>query len=114
MARVLRRRCPSHRRTRRAFRPRTVRCRCSRHPVPCAVLGLPAYPSPHDAALMGTLQERISVVIPTLNAAGTLSETLAALRAHAMVSEVIVADGGSSDETVACAASAGVRVIATP
>ena len=63
---------------------------------------------------MGTLQERISVVIPTLNAAGTLSETLAALRAHAMVSQVIVADGGSSDETAACAASAGARVIAAP
>jgi len=65
---------------------------------------------------MGTLQERffISVVIPTLNAAGTLSGTLAALRASPIVGEVIVADGGSSDETVACAASAGVRVIATP
>ena len=63
---------------------------------------------------MGTLQERISVVIPTLNAAGTLSEILAALRASPIVGEVIVADGGSSDDTVACAAAAGARVIVAP
>ena len=63
---------------------------------------------------MGTLQERISVVIPTLNAAGTLSETLAALCASPIVGEVIVADGGSSDDTVACAAAAGARVIVAP
>jgi rSAM/selenodomain-associated transferase 2 len=65
---------------------------------------------------MGTLQERsfISVVIPTLNAAATLSGALAAPRISPIVREVIVADGGSSDETVACAASAGVRVIVAP
>ena len=65
---------------------------------------------------MGTLQEQsfISVVIPTLNAVATLSETLAALHIPPIVGEVIVADGGSSDETVACAGSAGARVIAAP
>ena len=65
---------------------------------------------------MGTIQERffISVVIPTLNATETLSATLAALGTSAMVREVIVADGGSSDKTVACAISAGARVIVTP
>jgi glycosyltransferase involved in cell wall biosynthesis len=48
---------------------------------------------------MGTLQERISVsaVVPTLNAAETLAEALTVLRRSAMVGEVIVADGGSSD-----------------
>ena len=59
-------------------------------------------------------KNEISVVIPTLNAAETLSESLAALRISSMVREVIVADGGSSDETVACAGSAGARVIAAP
>ena len=63
---------------------------------------------------MGTLQERISVVIPTLNASETLSETLAALRASPIVGEVIVADGGSSDETVSRAGSADARVIPAP
>ena len=65
---------------------------------------------------MGTLQERfsISAVIPTLNAAGTVSGTLAALHGSALVREVIVADGGSSDPTVVLARSAGARVIAAP
>ena len=62
---------------------------------------------------MGTLQERISIsaVIPTFHAAETLPETLAALRGSALIGEVIVADGGSSDETVALARSAGARFI---
>jgi rSAM/selenodomain-associated transferase 2 len=65
---------------------------------------------------MGTLQERfsISAVIPTLNAAGTLSTTLDALCSSAMVREVIVADGGSSDETLARAGMAGARVVIAP
>jgi len=65
---------------------------------------------------MGTLQERfpISAVIPTLNAAATLQQTLAALRRSAIVREIIVADGGSSDETVARAGMAGARVVAAP
>jgi rSAM/selenodomain-associated transferase 2 len=63
---------------------------------------------------MGTIQERISAVIPTLNAAATLPETLGALCSSAMLGEVIVADGGSSDETAACAVAAGARVVAAP
>lgn len=65
---------------------------------------------------MGTLQERfpISAVIPTLNAAATLQQTLAALRRSAIVREIIVADGGSSDETVARVSMAGARVVAAP
>ncbi|HEY8696437.1 MAG TPA: glycosyltransferase [Rhizomicrobium sp.] len=45
----------------------------------------------------------ISVVIPTLDAAETLPDCLAALAAasaSALVSEVIVADGGSGDYTL--------------
>jgi rSAM/selenodomain-associated transferase 2 len=65
---------------------------------------------------MGTLQEQtsISAVIPTYNATETLPETLATLRGSALIDEVIVADGGSSDKTIDCAISAGARVIAAP
>jgi rSAM/selenodomain-associated transferase 2 len=62
---------------------------------------------------MGTLQEQISlsIVIPTLNAAETLPETLAALRRSALPGEVIVVDGGSTDATVSVAQSAGAQVV---
>ncbi len=49
----------------------------------------------------------ISVIIPTLNAVGTLPGCLAALGAGAeMIREVIVVDGGSVDGTVGCAGDA--------
>lgn len=54
----------------------------------------------------------ISVVIPTLNAAKTLPLTLSALAPAAMdglVRELIIIDGGSSDETAAIADEAGAR-----
>jgi rSAM/selenodomain-associated transferase 2 len=53
----------------------------------------------------------LSVVIPALNAAGTLRATLAAI---AEADEVVVVDGGSSDGTPALAASLGARVVSTP
>jgi rSAM/selenodomain-associated transferase 2 len=56
----------------------------------------------------------LSVVIPTLNAAATLPETLAGLCRSAIVREVVVADGGSSDESVPGARSAGARVVTAP
>ena len=64
---------------------------------------------------MGTFQERnrVSVVIPTLNAAASLPRCLAALRGAAILREVIVADGGSSDETSSGARAAGAWVVAT-
>jgi rSAM/selenodomain-associated transferase 2 len=51
---------------------------------------------------------RLSVVIPALNEEGSLGATLAALPEGI---EVIVVDGGSTDETVRVATSRGVRVI---
>jgi rSAM/selenodomain-associated transferase 2 len=62
---------------------------------------------------MGTLQERISlsIVIPTLNAAETLPETLAELRGSALLSEAIVVDGGSIDASIVLARAAGARVV---
>ena len=54
----------------------------------------------------------ISAIIPTLNAAAGLPATLAALRGQ--VTEIIIADGGSSDGTAALAQAAGARVISAP
>ena len=54
----------------------------------------------------------VSVLIPTLTAAASLPATLAALRRQ--VKEIIIADGGSSDGTVALAEAAGARVISGP
>jgi rSAM/selenodomain-associated transferase 2 len=54
----------------------------------------------------------LSVVIPTLNAAKTLPETLVTLRRSALVGEVIVVDGGSIDASVAFAQAAGAQVVA--
>lgn len=60
---------------------------------------------------MAAIAPNISVVIPTLNEAAELAETLRRLRAVAEVKEVIVADGGSGDDTVKLAAAAGGVVV---
>jgi glycosyltransferase involved in cell wall biosynthesis len=54
----------------------------------------------------------VSAIIPTLNAAASLPATLAAVRGQ--VTEIIIADGGSSDGTAALAQAAGARVIKAP
>jgi len=51
----------------------------------------------------------ISVVIPTLNAAAHLVVTLASVGDY--VDEVVIADGGSSDDTCELAASSGARIV---
>jgi len=56
----------------------------------------------------------LSVVIPTLQAGGTLGATLDAVTAAAGVGEVLVVDAGSTDATRAIATRAGARVIAAP
>lgn len=53
----------------------------------------------------------ISVVVPALNEAEALPALLAALAAQYEAHEIIVADGGSTDATVAIAESAGARVV---
>ena len=62
---------------------------------------------------MGTFQElfSLSVVIPTLNAAETLSQLRAALPCAPVIAEVVVADGGSTDDTAAIAEQAGMLVV---
>ncbi len=56
--------------------------------------------------------ERLSIVIPALNAASTLPATLDAL--GEAPAEIVLVDGGSADGTQALAESRGVRVIAAP
>lgn len=56
----------------------------------------------------------LSVVIPTLNAAETLSATIDALASadrRGIDLEIVVADGGSSDSTVSLAESLGAEVV---
>ena len=59
------------------------------------------------------IQPRIplSVVIPTLNEGSRLGAALATVR---WADDVIVADGGSTDDTVAIAQTAGARVLRVP
>ena len=60
---------------------------------------------------MTETENRISVVIPTLNEAAELPETLRRLRAVSEVKEIIIADGGSRDDTVKLAEAAGCVVV---
>ena len=61
---------------------------------------------------MAHVDSSLDIVIPCLNAAGCLPATLAALCTGE--GRVIVADGGSSDDSVALARAAGARAIAAP
>src|SRR5438876_184748 len=54
---------------------------------------------------------KVSVIIPTLNEARSIADTLDAIARLTGSVEVIVVDCGSDDETVAVARSQGVRVI---
>jgi glycosyltransferase involved in cell wall biosynthesis len=59
-------------------------------------------------------RQMISVVIPTLDDEARLATTLAPLvpaAIHGVVTEVIVADGGSTDATLAIADDTGARVV---
>jgi rSAM/selenodomain-associated transferase 2/rSAM/selenodomain-associated transferase 1 len=77
---------------------------------------LPDVDRPEDlpAAMQALCLQRdlpaLSVVIPALNEAGQLGETLSTLGRHPEV-ELIVVDGGSADATAAIARSAGVRTL---
>lgn len=66
------------------------------------------------AASQGAL---LSIVIPVLDGARDLADCLASVQASSMprsMYEIVVADGGSSDDTVDLARRAGVRVVHNP
>ncbi|MBM7456999.1 rSAM/selenodomain-associated transferase 2 [Oceanisphaera litoralis] len=56
----------------------------------------------------------LSIIIPMLNEADALPDTLKALRPYSATAELILVDGGSSDDSVALAHQAGMRVLAAP
>lgn len=80
----------------------------------CHLSGDPTLPvDVAELQTCGKAQPQISVIIPTLNEALSLPATLSSV-AGGEDTEVIVVDGGSEDDTVAIAASHGVRVVRGP
>ena len=63
------------------------------------------------------MRAQISIVIPTLNAAASLPAVLEALMEGlhtGLIRELVISDGGSSDETLQIADEAGAHVISGP
>ncbi|RME67175.1 MAG: glycosyltransferase, partial [Verrucomicrobia bacterium] len=56
----------------------------------------------------------LSVIIPTLNEERALPATLRRLRSALPDAEIIVADGGSRDDTTTLARQSGARAVASP
>jgi len=56
----------------------------------------------------------IGIVIPTLNEAAALPGLLEDLAKLPVPTDIVVADGGSADDTVSVAESAGARVVSAP
>ena len=56
----------------------------------------------------------LTIIIPTLNAAAELGETLASLNSHDLLREIIVVDGGSVEETREIATAANAVVLDAP
>jgi rhamnosyltransferase len=54
---------------------------------------------------------KVSVIIPTLNAAASLGGLLAALKAQSVASEIVIIDSASSDDTLQIAQAYGARII---
>lgn len=58
--------------------------------------------------------QTVSIVVPVLNEAAALPETIRRAQANASVREILVVDGGSRDATRAIAAELGCRLLASP
>lgn len=60
------------------------------------------------------MNRTISIIIPTFNEAGEIGTTLAELRSLGGKTEIIVADGGSDDDTATIARKLGAVVVESP
>jgi rSAM/selenodomain-associated transferase 2 len=56
----------------------------------------------------------ISVIIPAINEGQTLGRAISAVRKSHAANEIVVVDGGSSDDTATIAEESGARVILSP
>jgi rSAM/selenodomain-associated transferase 2 len=56
----------------------------------------------------------VSIIVPALNEASQIGETLGALQVLEGEKEILVVDGGSEDETVAIVTKLGVTVLQSP
>ena len=54
---------------------------------------------------------KVSIIIPALNEGSSLGETLSTLTNNKWVSQIIVVDGGSTDETLSIAGQANVKLL---
>ena len=57
---------------------------------------------------------RVSIIVPTLNEEAHIVETIRSLERLSGKREIIVVDGGSTDQTVALASARNVRVVRAP
>ena len=60
------------------------------------------------------LKHALSIVIPTLNAARWLPACLEALRREDTDAEIVLADGGSTDQTLRIAAASSAKIVSAP
>ena len=67
----------------------------------------PFHQAPYSPAML-------SIIIPTLNAAPALEQTLTALKTSDIATQFIVSDGGSTDETRSIAEHHGATIIDAP
>ena len=71
-------------------------------------------PTHAQVAPEGPVQAGLTLVVPVLNAAASLTATLTAMAGTPGLVETIVVDGGSTDDTAALAIAAGARVLTAP
>jgi rSAM/selenodomain-associated transferase 2 len=57
---------------------------------------------------------RVSIIVPTLNEEAHILQSIHSLQQLSGEKEIIVVDGGSSDQTIPLASAQGVRVLETP